>query len=193
MLTGLVCHVNGKNPARGHRAGARQPGISLSPGRLSRDVCSSILRPGVIFREGLLDPVGGDLGINLCCGDVGMPEHLLDRPQVSTAFKQMRCETVTDRVGRKLDTDLFPDRLERLPETLPGHRPARSGHKQIGGLLVPDYGRSFRLYILPDSGQGTAVDRNHTFLVALPQHPDEPCLEMNIAEFDRYQFTHPQS
>jgi hypothetical protein len=43
--------------------------------------------PGVMFLEDLLDPVGRHLRIDLRRGDIGMTEHLLDRPEVRPSFE----------------------------------------------------------------------------------------------------------
>ena len=47
------------------------------------------LRPGVIFLMHLFQMISGYMGIYLRCGDVGVPEHDLHRPQIRSPLKQM--------------------------------------------------------------------------------------------------------
>ena len=42
------------------------------------------------------------MSIDLRCGDVGMPEHILDRTQIGAAFEQVGCERMTQRVRVKV-------------------------------------------------------------------------------------------
>ena len=43
-----------------------------------------------------------DMGVDLCGGDIGMPQHLLDGAEVCTVLQQMYREGVAQRVGRCL-------------------------------------------------------------------------------------------
>ena len=40
----------------------------------------------------------GDVGVQLCGGEVGVPEHLLDAAEVGPAFEQVRREGVPEKV-----------------------------------------------------------------------------------------------
>ena len=52
------------------------------------------MRPSV----DLADPLAGQVRVQLCRGDAGMPEQLLHHAQVGPAFEQVRCETMPQRV-----------------------------------------------------------------------------------------------
>ena len=43
----------------------------------------------------LPEPLGLDMGVDLCRGYVGMTEHLLDSPQISTSGKEVAGKTMT--------------------------------------------------------------------------------------------------
>src|SRR5512140_2312783 len=43
-----------------------------------------------------------NMGVDVGRRDIGMTEHLLDRPEISPAFQQVRREGMTERVGMNL-------------------------------------------------------------------------------------------
>src|SRR5829696_1324853 len=69
--------------------------------RTGRDVTArpwESLRPGMRLEVHILQPVGGEVRVDLRRRDVRVPEHLLQRPEVAAAGEQVRRERVPERV-----------------------------------------------------------------------------------------------
>lgn len=62
------------------------------------------------------------MGVYLGGGDIGMPQQLLDSPEVCAAAEHVSGETVSQRVRCNLtfQTGCLGVLLQYLPETLPG-------------------------------------------------------------------------
>ena len=89
------------------------------------------LCPWMMSEIHLLDPVHRYLGIDLGSGYIRVAKHLLEGPEISAPFKEMRGKTVPHRVGRKLNAEQFPVSLYGLPEALPCHGCSPPGHEEV--------------------------------------------------------------
>src|SRR4051812_43488026 len=63
----------------------------------------------------LLHPVRADMGVNLCCSEPFVTEHLLHTSQVGSAIEKMRCKRMTQLMRRKarIETGEFQTRLQQ--------------------------------------------------------------------------------
>src|SRR5205823_5032644 len=91
-------------------------------------------RPGVRAEVRVLDPVAGEVRIELGSRDVGVAQHLLDRAQVAAAGQEMRGEAVAQRVGAHLlvQANLLGVTLDDLVEALARQRAAAEVDEQLG-------------------------------------------------------------
>ena len=60
--------------------------------------CSGLLRPRMKLPVHSFQPLLIDMRIDLRGGNIRMPQHLLDDPQIGAVPKQMRRETVSKKV-----------------------------------------------------------------------------------------------
>ena len=60
------------------------------------------LCPGVIGLVSLFHLIPCDMGIDLRCGDITVPQHLLDITDISAMIQKMRCKAVTQCVRMSL-------------------------------------------------------------------------------------------
>jgi hypothetical protein len=76
-------------------------------------------------------PFLGYMGVYLSGGNVNMPQHHLDRPQVGTAFQQMAGKGVAHAVGRYvfMKTGFQGIFANDFPKSLTGHWLAGPGDK----------------------------------------------------------------
>ena len=88
----------------------------------------------------LLDPLAGEVGVELGGRDVGVPEHLLHRAQVAAAGEQVRGEAVAQRVRAHLAVEPrgLGVALDDLVEPLAGQRAAAEVDEQLALRLGPD-------------------------------------------------------
>ena len=80
----------------------------------------------------LLEPLPGDVRVNLRCRNIGVAQKQLQHPQIGTMIEQMGGKRMAQGVGRQ---DFPGDRnfcvtLQQVPESLSGHACATRGHKQ---------------------------------------------------------------
>src|SRR5262245_21682354 len=91
---------------------------------------------------GLLDDASAaDVCVNLCRRYIGVTEHRLDGAQVGAALDEVSRERVTqlvrrDVAGREPHAGAACVVAQRLPESLPRHRPTALGEEQrtLGGV-----------------------------------------------------------
>jgi hypothetical protein len=53
----------------------------------------------VVFLVYLSQVLPADMSINLCCGDLAVPEHELDRPKISSPLQKMSGKRVPENMG----------------------------------------------------------------------------------------------
>src|SRR5579883_2613886 len=78
---------------------------------------------GVMGADHALKPLARDMGIDLGCGDIRVPKHLLNRPEVGAMIDQMGREGMTQDVrahADRIDAGDGGTLLEELGEALPG-------------------------------------------------------------------------
>src|SRR5688572_13803687 len=107
-----------------------------------------------------------DVRLKLCGGDVGMPEHFLDRAQIRSPLQQVRSERVAEGVRRDVFRELAP--LGVLPENLPRSHPGERLPPRIEEQL------SLTLPALQPWAQLPNIDRYRR--ERAPPHWDEPLL-----------------
>ena len=73
-----------------------------------------------------------DVRVDLRCGDAGVAQHFLDLPQIGSAGKQMRGETMPHGVGTDIASDSCDMSIlfNQFPNRLASHSSSRSGQKQ---------------------------------------------------------------
>ena len=95
--------------------------------------------PGVGLLEGPPDVFRGKVCVYLGGGDIGMPQQLLDGPEVRSAAEHVSGETMSQRVRCDLtcQTGRFGVLLQDLPETLPGKSLAAVVQEQGAFIITP--------------------------------------------------------
>lgn len=130
-----------------------------------------------------------DLCVPIRRPDVGMPQHLLNDPQVGAVLEQMSRKRVTQRVGRDPlgNASVSGVRLDPRPNEIP-----------INPLpLLRDKERLFPPRLLPPLRQvevnccdGHRGNRHNPILSPLPTHPDR--LLPHVADVETTQLGNPK-
>ena len=132
--------------------------------------------------HGPLQPIAGDMGVDLGCGDVGMAEHGLHAPQIGTAFHEMCGESVAQHVGRKalrIDTRFDREILKHLmtPATrqvpFPPPRRKKKPRRRWNERDIAREKRFTNREIGPERFVRSAAKRCKTLSPALPAHMHE--------------------
>src|SRR5690606_34913064 len=83
-------------------------------------------RPGMGMEVGLLEPIAGEVGVDLGGRDVCMPKHLLEGSQIAAPGQEMGGEAVAQRVRADsgVETGGAGVAFDHLVEALATERPA---------------------------------------------------------------------
>ena len=143
----------------------------------------------------ILEMAAVDVGIDLCCGDIGMTEHHLHGPQVSAVFKQVGGKGVPQ--GMRGYPLVYPSVIntvpDDLPEPQPGHRPAAIGNKEeITGPSLQDPG-TCQLKIGLYSFFYLFSERHQPFLAALAKNTEMAAAKIQPRHPQRYKLGHPET
>ena len=78
-----------------------------------------------------LQPLLGDMGINLRRRQIRMPEKHLHRAKISAVVEKVRSKGVAQGVRREVTTDVRHQAvsLDHMPAGLPRHRPGPPGNE----------------------------------------------------------------
>ncbi len=89
----------------------------------------------VIFGEDAFEAFTGDVGVDLCGGDVGVSEHFLYGEEVCAVGEEVCGEGVSELVGGNflLYSSGEGEDFEIFPESLPGHGGASACDEEVGG------------------------------------------------------------
>ena len=138
----------------------------------------------------LLQPLPGDMGVDLSRRDVGMAEHDLDGSQVRTMFEEVTRKGMSQRVG----IDLFPDArcqaeaLDDLPETLSREGLSARIEEQVGCAPLLQEGRPPVGHVFLKGFQGLGSHGDHPFLGPFSQGSHITGLHVHIADLEIDQF-----
>ena len=136
-----------------------------------------------------------NVGVNLCGGNVGVPQHFLDDSQIATIFEKMRRKTVTQRVRR----DVFGNAcfagvfLDVMPDRLAIERAAARRKENLAALSTSRERRARLLQVTTDAGCGLFANRHDAFLAAFADNPQEARVEINVAQGNLGDLAHAQS
>ena len=125
----------------------------------------------------------GDVRVALGRPEVGVPEHLLHRAEVGSAFEEMGRERVAEEV-RMDATGLEAGPFGELPQDEEragaGQRAAACVQEEVGTVAAVEVWAAER-EIAADGLGGRAAERNETLLAALSQHADDALLDRDAA------------
>ena len=147
----------------------------------NRTLCSGVVGT-MDFSKALLI----NMGINLGCRDVGMPQKLLNDPQVSSVLQKVGCEGVAQEVGvdflgeSRLGCPLFDD----LPDPVGAQGAPADRKKNLGGTSGFDEVGAFVLEIVLECFARPAADGNNTGFVALSGNPEKAVIKVQSFQPD---------
>src|SRR5688572_27896707 len=137
-----------------------------------------------------LQSLAGHVRINLSGADTRMSEHFLDGAEVSTVLQQVRGEAVSEHVRSNIlfDAATFHPFFDMQPhgDTCKGSAAARE--KNCARRTRFDQPGTCVPKIFFEHGDGRFAHWHNTFLVPLPYHIDESCLEVELFEAQRAKF-----
>ena len=125
----------------------------------------------------------GDVRVALGRPEVGVPEHLLHRTKVGSAFEEMGREGVTEQVW------VHASRLEAGPigelpqdeERTGARQGAAAGVQEEVGSVAPVEMRPAECEVAADGLGRRSAEGNETLLAALSQHADDALLDRDAA------------
>lgn len=142
-----------------------------------------------------LQPVLIDMGVDLGCGDIGMAEHHLHRPQVGPMAEEVGGKRVADHVWR--DFLCYADSQGGLPDDLPksqaGHAGAAPGDEKIIAVLVFENERPGRFQIVINFFPSLVAKGNQALFITLAENPDKPSVQIAPRKRQADEFRNPQA
>jgi hypothetical protein len=134
----------------------------------------------------------GYVGIELGRREVGVPEHLLNRPQVCAALEEMRREGVAQEV--RVNAFRLEPGAARKPaqdqECARAREPAAlSVEEELGPVAAIEVRPAVR-EVAPQRLDRVAPDRNDALLAALARAADEPLLEVDAGAIEPHRLAH---
>lgn len=140
-----------------------------------------------------LETVTVDMGVDLCGGNVGVPEHHLQGPQVCATGQKVRGKGVAEHMR----TDCFADACSYgglpndLPETVSAHCRTTIRTKQYGvGFPLQEHWSSI-LKVVADHFSGCGGKRDDSFLVPLAEDTYMATAQVAAVEREVNQFGYP--
>jgi hypothetical protein len=131
----------------------------------------------------------GYVGVELCRREIGMSEHFLNRSQVCSSLakvgrKRMSEEVWMDAVG--VEAGFLGQLAEDQEGARACQRPPAGVQEQLGAVARVEV-RPAAGEVAPERLRGVAADRDDPFLAALPDHSNEPVVEVDagLLEPDR--------
>ena len=127
-----------------------------------------------------------NMGINLGCRDVGMPQKLLNDPQVSSVLQKVGCEGVAQEVGVDFlgESRLGCPLLDDLPDPVGAQGAPADRKKNLGGTSGFDEVGAFVLEIVLKCFARPAADGNNTGFVALSGNPEKAVIKVQSFQPD---------
>jgi hypothetical protein len=126
------------------------------------------------------------VGVDLRRRDVGVAEHLLQRPQVAAAGEQVRGERVAQRV--RAHAVVQPDgagvALDDLVEPLAGKARAAAVDEDPRLVAQPDERRPPAFEVGARGGDCLAADRHEALLRSLPACPQDAGAQVEVAQLE---------
>jgi hypothetical protein len=133
--------------------------------------------------------------IDLRCREVRVPQHLLESPEVGTAFEEVRGEGVTERVGRDAFLNARSTRtsFDHIPRTDARQWTAAGIQKEHAFGFAAVEARSDFTCIKRRGADGPATHGTEALLVALPEHSDQAVVQPEVGGAESHEFRHPDS
>ena len=135
------------------------------------------------------------VGIDLGGGDVGVTQHHLHCPKVSSPLQQVGCKGMAYCMGfeRGPDSRQFAVAPEHLPEPLTSHPLPSAGQKDHGRTLPLEQTLPSMVPVLLQRLPGGVAQRNGPDLSALSLTVQIPHVEIQVPDLQRHQLRNPQT
>ncbi len=143
----------------------------------------------------LSEPVAGYVSIDFGRANAGVAEQLLNHPQVGAIFQQMRCETVPEHVRRDVAPNARPPHpsFDPQPERHRREWPAAIVEENSrGGMWFHQFWPA-PVNVTLQSRYRHAAQRHYPLFIALADHIDKTCLQMQLLQPGIAQFRQAQS
>jgi hypothetical protein len=128
----------------------------------------------------------GYVRVQLGGREVGVPEHLLHRPEIGASLEQMRRERVPQEMrvnAGGVEPRAFRDAAQDQERSGAREGASPGVQEELGPVAAVE--------VRPAAGQvaaqgrgGGPPDRDHALLAPLPEHADEPTVEVDAAALD---------
>src|SRR2546423_13306976 len=143
----------------------------------------------------LAPPAIGYVRVELRRGEVRVPEHLLDAPQVGSALEQVRCEGVAKEVRVDplgLEPGLRSKPAQDQERACPREGAAAGVQEEVGPVAAVEGGPPAR-QIAAYSLRGAPADRDDPLLAALADAADESSVEVDGALLEPHRLADPEA
>ena len=141
------------------------------------------------------DMLRSQMRIYLGCRYAGVPQQLLDVPELRSSPKQMSREAMPQRMRSDSSVQARPlgTASQQEPEPLSGESraPAVQEHRPRGpAALTP---RSSLIQVVSESRKGGLMDRDNSLFAALAEATDGRAVEVKVVQVEGHQLadTHP--
>ena len=129
-----------------------------------------------------LESASVHMRVDLCGGDVGMPQQFLDDTQIRAAGQQMRGERMSEHVGMDVVHAGFPGQsTDDLPYSHSFKRSTGVAQEEssiIAAIIEPRELGVEMLHILSDGLAGGHANRHQSFTIALPCTSTTPSVSL---------------
>ena len=132
----------------------------------------------------------GYVRVQLRRRQIGMSEHFLNRTEVGASLEEVGCEGVPQQVGvhaLRVEPGLLGEAAEDQERARPGQRAAAGVQEHLRAVAPVEEGAAL-CQVAAERLDRRAPDGDDALLVALPDDPDEPPLEVDpgLVEADRF-------
>src|SRR4051794_10951791 len=143
----------------------------------------------------LASPAVADVCVKLRGRQIGVPQHLLDAPQIGATLEQMRRERVPEQVrvdAARLEAGLVGEPPEHEEDTGARQSAALRVQEQLGPVAAVEVRPATR-EVAAECVGGRTAERNDPVLRSLAGRPHEPLVEIHVRLAETDYFAHSET
>src|SRR5664279_4761631 len=133
------------------------------------------------------------MGVDLCRGQAGVAEHLLDRPQIGTSLEQMRSRAVPQTVRPDVRgvRDVLQETVDHGADLTWVHPPTSSTQKQCWAAASGHDMTATELQPSLQGGGRRPAERDRPLLGSLAHDTDQAGAEVDVVDVHAHQLPDP--
>ena len=148
------------------------------------------LGPGMKLAVNLAQAIVCHMGVDFGCADVGMPEQLLDHPQVGAMFQQVSGKAVPQHMRRHVaaNSGTAHSLFDSQPKSDGGEGCPTPSEEDSGGGSRRDQLGPARGEVSFQRVNRLAAERDHAFFIAFADNIDETGFQVELFQARPAQF-----